>query len=166
MTAFHDLVSSVDPPMYVVTARAEDGEPVGCLVGFATQCSIEPPRFLVCISKANHTYRPAMAASHLVVHVLRAGDGAIAERFGGTTADDLAGGGREKFEGLGTSDGPGGAPVIDDLDHFAGRVVERVDCGDHVAVVLDPSGGSAEHAAEPQYGLRAASEIEPGHPDD
>lgn len=166
MTAFHDLVSSVDPPMYVVTARAEDGEPVGCLVGFATQCSIEPPRFLVCISHANHTYGPAMTASHLVVHVLRSGDWSIAERFGGSTADDLAGGGREKFEGLEVTDGPGRAPVIGGLDHFAGRVVERLECGDHTAVVLDPSGGSAEHAADPQLGLRAASEIRPGHPDD
>ena len=44
--AFEKLVSLLDYPMFVVTTRAGD-ESAGCLVGFASQVSIRPPRFLV-----------------------------------------------------------------------------------------------------------------------
>ena len=53
--AFHQLVSRLDYPMAIVTA-ADGEERSGCLVGFHTQCSIEPARFLICISRRNHTY--------------------------------------------------------------------------------------------------------------
>ena len=46
---FNALASELDYPMFVVTTAA-GGAPAGCLVGFATQCSIDPPRFLVCLS--------------------------------------------------------------------------------------------------------------------
>jgi len=35
--------------MIIITAAA-DGVLGGCLVGFQTQCSIDPARFLVCLS--------------------------------------------------------------------------------------------------------------------
>ena len=54
--AFHRLVGRLDYPMFVVTTvAADDGERSGCLVGFATQCSIHPPRWVVWLSLANHT---------------------------------------------------------------------------------------------------------------
>lgn len=162
--AFDDLVDSIDPPTYVVTARSHDGEPVGCLVGFATQCSIEPQRFLVCLSVDNHTFGPAIAAEHLVVHVLRAADRDVAERFGTITADDLPHGGDDKFSGLTVAEGPGGAPVIVGLDWFGGRVAGRTECGDHWAIVLDPVDGDASRARERQLGLRAAAGLRAGHP--
>jgi flavin reductase (DIM6/NTAB) family NADH-FMN oxidoreductase RutF len=52
LTAFFDLI---DYPYYVVTVRSPDADMSGCLAGFVTQCSIDPPNFLVCISKVNHT---------------------------------------------------------------------------------------------------------------
>ncbi|WP_255360521.1 flavin reductase, partial [Frankia sp. EI5c] len=54
-SAFHDAVSAISYPMAVVTT-AVDGERSGCLVGFHTQCGIDPPRYLVCISHNNHTF--------------------------------------------------------------------------------------------------------------
>ena len=54
----------------VVTTVAVDGERSGCLAGFVTQCSIEPPRFLVCISKVNHTGGVVARAQALAVHLL------------------------------------------------------------------------------------------------
>ena len=53
--ALAHLCESLDGPMAIVTAF--DGrERSGCLVGFHTQCSIAPSRWIVCISKKNHTY--------------------------------------------------------------------------------------------------------------
>ena len=45
--SFGALTSALDYPMFIVTV-APDGGRAGCLVGFATQCSIDPVRFLVC----------------------------------------------------------------------------------------------------------------------
>src|SRR5512139_1340964 len=65
----HELVSEIDYPMYIVTAAA-GGELAGCLVGFTTQCSIDPPRFLACLSDKNRTFRVAQRAGMLVVHLV------------------------------------------------------------------------------------------------
>ena len=47
--AFNAIVGDLEYPMFIVTARAGD-ERLGCLVGFATQTSIDPPRFAACLS--------------------------------------------------------------------------------------------------------------------
>ena len=59
----------LDYPMYVVTAAAGE-QRSGCLVGFGSQVSIDPPRWLVCISVVNHTHPVAEAADVLAVHLL------------------------------------------------------------------------------------------------
>ena len=69
MEAFEKLVSMLDYPMYVVTTRVGD-ESAGCLVGFTSQVSIGPPRFLVGLSEKNHTYRVAQGRDHLAVHLV------------------------------------------------------------------------------------------------
>jgi hypothetical protein len=56
---FGEFVDGLDTALYVVTTT--DGtELSGCLVGFATQTSIDPPRMLVCLSEKNHTLRVAL----------------------------------------------------------------------------------------------------------
>ena len=67
--AFGTLMLALDNPLIVVTT-AEAGERAGCLVGFHAQSSIEPQRYCVWLSKANHTYRVALHSSHLAIHFL------------------------------------------------------------------------------------------------
>ena len=71
--AFDRLAASAETPMVIVTARAGD-EADGCLVGFSTQCSIDPLRYLVCLSTANETYRITRNSTTLVVHPLHRHD--------------------------------------------------------------------------------------------
>ena len=66
-----DFVEGLDYPVFVVTAASGE-ERDGCLVGFATQASIDPPRLLVCLSKENRTTRIAQDAEVLAVHALGA----------------------------------------------------------------------------------------------
>jgi flavin reductase (DIM6/NTAB) family NADH-FMN oxidoreductase RutF len=155
--AFEEIMASLDLPSYVVTTAA-GGEQAGCLVGFTTRCSIHPTRFGVWLSKLNHTYRVAQTASTLVVHLLRDGDGDLAERFGGETGDEV-----DKFAGIDWQPGPDGCPVIQRLDWFAGSIVDRVDTGDHVAFVLAPRVGRCVRPARPLAGAEVG-DIEPGHP--
>ena len=127
----HRLVTAIDYPMYIVTVA--DGERrAGCLVGFTTQCSIDPPRFLVCISVANHTFRVARAARVMVVHLVPEDGAGLAELFGSRTGDEV-----DKFARCEWAPGPEGTPVLAGCPNwFAGRILQRVPAGDHWAFLL------------------------------
>jgi len=156
--AFDAIVAGLDTPMYVVTTAAGD-ERDGCLVGFASQCSIDPPRFGVWLSKENRTYRISLSATTLVVHLLREGDQDLAQLFGGETGDEV-----DKFEDVDWRPGPDGCPVLTRCDWFAGSVVERIDTGDHVAFLLTPHEGVCERSGTRQLGMQEIGDIEAGHP--
>ena len=153
------LAAHADTPMAIVTAASPEGERSGCLVGFWTQCSIDPPRVLACISKTNHTFPVAGAAEVLAIHWLADDDRSLAELFGGETGDET-----DKFERCSWQPGPGGVPVLDGTKGWvAGPVVDRVDVGDHVACVIDAvSGGETDPSAD-QLGFQAVKGLEPGH---
>jgi flavin reductase (DIM6/NTAB) family NADH-FMN oxidoreductase RutF len=155
--AFERIVKHLEYPMFVVAAAA-DGDVDACLVGFTCQCSIEPPRFAVFLSKANRTYELACRAEVLVAHRLRADQHDLAEHFGGITSYEEPG----KLAECGWRRGPEGTPVLDGCDWFAGRISERVDTGDHVAFVLVPFAG--ECTVISQLGSQEALGIEAGRP--
>jgi riboflavin biosynthesis pyrimidine reductase/flavin reductase (DIM6/NTAB) family NADH-FMN oxidoreductase RutF len=155
---FHAVMADLDHPMIIVTA-AVDGERSGCLVGFSSQASIEPGRYGVWLSKKNHTHAIAMAAETLVVHFPSEADRPLAELFGTTTGDEI-----DKFERCSWHEGPDGAPVLDDVVRwFAGRVVDRVDTGDHTLLVLVPTDGGVG-PWEGQLGIQAVMDLDAGHP--
>jgi flavin reductase (DIM6/NTAB) family NADH-FMN oxidoreductase RutF len=150
-------LGELDYPMFIVTARARD-ELAGCLVGFATQCSIDPLRFIACLSDKNRTFRVAQEADVLGVHLVPEGGEALAELFGSQTGDNV-----DKFARVSWTAGPGGVPVLDDCGSwFAGRIVSRIDVGDHWAFVLDPLRG-ADDEAKGAFMFQEARWIEPGH---
>ena len=132
--AFQAIVADSDGPAYVVTT-ARGSERDGCLVGFASQCSIEPPRFGVWLSKENRTYRIALSAATLVVHLLRQGDQDLARLFGAQTGDEV-----DKFEDVEWRSGPDGCPV------------------------LAPHEGVSERSGTWQLGMQEIGDIEAGHP--
>lgn len=153
------LASGTDSPMAIVTAAAPDGHRSGCLVGFWTQCSIHPPRVLVCVSKTNRTLAVATVAPILAVHWLADDGRDLAELFGGETGDEI-----DKFERCSWSPGPGGVPVVDGVKGWvAGPVVARLDVGDHVAFVVDAEAGAAVATSSDELGFQAVKDLEPGH---
>ena len=159
MGSFDDVTELLDYPMYVVTTAASDGRTAGCLVGFATQASIDPPRFLVGLSDKNYTYRIAQDARRLVVHVLDASSVDLARLFGETTGDDI-----DKFARCAWQPGPDDVPVLDGAAAwFSGPVRERLTVGDHTAYLIDVD--AAEVRRQPQRLLRLSdtSDFEPGH---
>jgi flavin reductase (DIM6/NTAB) family NADH-FMN oxidoreductase RutF len=157
--AFERLVSRHDYPMYVVTASA-GGERDGCLVGFATQCSIDPPRLLVCLSKENRTYRTAQRAGSLVVHFLSTGDEPLARLFGEQTGDDV-----DKLAQCSWRPSADGTPVLDGCRGWAtGEVLTRTDVGDHVGYLLQISDAETRDDGSPPFGYQLARNFRPGHP--
>lgn len=156
-TTFARLYADVDATMLIVTCAA-GGERSGCLVGFATQTSIHPPRFLACISRRNHTYRVARQAETLIVHLVDEQAADLAELFGGVSGDAA-----DKFAQVAWRHGPGGAPLLERLPTwFAGRVLERIPLGDHTGFLLEPIEGAARRGEAPLR-FHRARRIAPGH---
>ena len=157
VATFHALVGNLEYPMFIVTARAGD-ERLGCLVGFATQMSIDPPRFAVCLSHKNRTYRRARDTTALGVHLVPAHAGDLAELFGGETGDEV-----DKFARCDWRAGPEGVPLLDGCpNRFVGRVVWRADAGDHDAYLLEPIAAEKE-SGEDEFTFHRAKVIDPGH---
>ena len=156
---FPDLVADLEYPMAVVTC--DDGrQHSGCLVGFLSQCSIDPPRMMVWISETNHTHPVALSSDHLGVHLLSSAERDLAELFGSRTGDEV-----DKFSRCHWHRGAGGAPVLDDCARwFVGRVLEHRAHGDHTGFLLEPVELSPTGEPWPsQLGFQAVRDLHPGH---
>jgi flavin reductase (DIM6/NTAB) family NADH-FMN oxidoreductase RutF len=156
--SFERLAARLDYTMFVVTTAA-DGNASGCLVGFATQTSLEPQRFLVGISKRNHTFGVAARSQHLAVHVLARRSLGLARLFGGQTGDDT-----DKFQHCSWHTGPAGMPILDDAPAwFVGKTLNRIELGDHLGYLLEPIAGHASRPVEKLLAFSDVGDIEPGH---
>jgi flavin reductase (DIM6/NTAB) family NADH-FMN oxidoreductase RutF len=153
------FTATTDYPLVVCTVTAVTGEMSGCLVGFTTQCSIQPPRFLICLSKANHSYCVAERARAMAIHLLGEDQGDLAELFGSTTGDRV-----DKFEHCQWHPGPSGAPVLDRCAAWLdGKEIDRWSVGDHEAILMRPESGGRGHESG-LLTLKSAPHIQPGHP--
>lgn len=159
MDAFETIAGLLNYPMFVVTTRVGD-ERAGCLVGFTSQVSIRPPRFLVGLSKANHTYRvAAQGATHLAVHLLTRDHVDLARLFGSETGDRV-----DKFARCGWSDGPQGLPILSGAAAwFVGTVLNRFDLGDHMGHLTEPVAGCSPSALGRLVTFSDVRDLEPGH---
>jgi len=155
---FAAVMASLDTAMIVVTAAAGD-ERAGCLVGFHSQSGIDPERYCVWLSKANHTYRVALRSPHLGIHFLTRDDMQLAELFGTRTGDDV-----DKFAGLAVEAGPDGVPML--LDCASRLVVRRTtlvdENSDHVCVATEAVEVVTSGSFEPLR-LSQTVHLTPGH---
>jgi len=152
------LVALADPAMVLVTTVAGT-ERAGCLVGFHTQCSIDPFRYAIWLSKANHTFRVSLLARHWAVHFLDAADLDLAELFGGRTGDQV-----DKFAACAWQPHATGVPLLDRCPHrLVVRRVALLDEGsDHVCLVTEPIEVHGTGPAAPMR-LSRVAHLSPGH---
>ena len=130
---FDQLAGELDYPMFIVTTSASE-EQAGCLVGFTSQVSIDPARFLVGISNKNRTCAVARTATHLAIHLIDASSLELARLFGEQTGDEI-----DKFALCAWTVGPNALPVLDDaVAWFSARILRRDDFGDHIGHLLAP----------------------------
>jgi flavin reductase (DIM6/NTAB) family NADH-FMN oxidoreductase RutF len=153
------FLDKIDFPMFIVTAAAL-GENSGCLVGFVTQCSINPTRFLICISAKNHTYRIARAASVIAAHLIPKEASELARLFGSETGDEI-----DKFAHCRWSPGPMGVPLLERCpSRIVCKVLQQLEVGDHDAFLVEPIEAEVGDEAVFTLGMSKSDAIHPGHP--
>jgi flavin reductase (DIM6/NTAB) family NADH-FMN oxidoreductase RutF len=149
-----------DPPLYVVTVGTPDGELSGCLAGFVTQCSISPPRFLICLSKLNHTYGVGARSATVALHLLGRDQLDLASLFAERTGDTF-----DKFEHCRWGLRGGEAPVLEACAAWLrGPILDRFDVGDHEALLMSPTDGGAGGADGLLTLQGIPRDLHPGHP--
>jgi flavin reductase (DIM6/NTAB) family NADH-FMN oxidoreductase RutF len=156
---FSDLMARSDQAMIILTT-ASGRERSGCLVGFHSQSGIDPPRYAVWLSKANHTFQVGALADIFAVHFPSADQTDLAVLFGGETGDEI-----DKFARCAWTPGPDGVPLLDDCpDRFVARREGLLDVGaDHVCLDLAPLAvGHGPSVGEPLR-LHQVEGIDPGH---
>lgn len=155
--AFHELVSGIDYPMFIVTAT-DGGERAGCMVGFVTQASICPPRMIVMLSKANRTYEVSQDADRLVVHFLHRGNDDLASLFGEETGDEV-----DKFAVCDWQEGPAHEVILlGTRGWVSGTILARLDAGDHVAHLIDVIDAVTDTPGA-QLAFQTVIDMQPGH---
>lgn len=156
--AFDSIMAALDAPMAVVTTAFGD-ERAGCLIGFHAQSSIDPGRYCVWLSKANHTYRVALRAQHLAIHFLESQDRDLAELFGTFSGDEV-----DKFARCDHHGSSQGLPVLDRCANWL--IAERVALldvgGDHVCIVTQPVEAGSDGSFTPLR-LSDVDDLTPGH---
>ncbi|MEY2516294.1 MAG: hypothetical protein QOJ89_3652 [bacterium] len=153
---FTTLTARLNYPIFIVTTAVGERRE-GCVVGFATQTSVDPGRFLACLSRKNRTYRLAHDADALAVHFAPRDDDELVELFGGETGDEI-----DKFSRCEWHEGPHGMPILGGCPNwFVGTIRSRHDLGDHQGYLLAPVAARCE-PAELLY-FHDVKDIEPGH---
>lgn len=148
-----------DYALHVVTTVSTDGDPSGCVVGFLTQCSIQPPRLLVCLSEVNHTYAAAQDAEAIVLHLIGRNQLGLAALFAEETGDAV-----DKFSRCEWHPGLTGSPVLAGCPAWLEAVItDRWSVGDHQALLVRPVAGGSGGDGE-VLTLRHSPQFHPGHP--
>jgi flavin reductase (DIM6/NTAB) family NADH-FMN oxidoreductase RutF len=153
------LFERMDFAFYLLTVRASDGEMSGCLAGFVTQCSIDPPNFVACISRLNHTLGVAVRSSAMGLHLLGEDQVDMARLFGEETGDEV-----DKFADVDWRIGTTGAPLLAEVSlALEGTILGHFSVGDHEAFLVR----GVRAVAGPGHGLltyRKSPRLHPGHP--
>ncbi len=115
----------------VITALADQTEPVGFACQSFAAVSLEPPLVLFCPSRTSVTWPRIERAGHFCANVLTDGQRELSRIFGVSAAT-----GADKFAGVRWSPSSSGDPVLDGVLTWAGCEVEAAhDAGDHYVVV-------------------------------
>ena len=110
-------------------------------------------------SSKNRTFEVAQQADVLLVHFVPEQAEELAVLFGGETGDET-----DKFELCAWHEGPKGVPLLDEVpNRFVGRVLDRLDLGDHVGFLLEPAEAERRDGFD-ELGFQEAKAIDPGHP--
>jgi flavin reductase len=112
----------------VVTTREPDGKCHGITISALTSLSLDPPLFLICLSKASNTLAAINNSGHFCINILASDQVSISRTFASKSDD--------KFRDVQYTLGLLGSPLIDGATaHGECQVEASHEAGDHVIVI-------------------------------
>ncbi len=125
---YRDVLGTFTTGVTIVTATGADGVKVGVTANSFTSVSLDPPLVLWSLARTSQSLRAFDSSSHWAVHILSQEQEALSGRF--------ARRGEDKFLGVDTQGGLGGAPLLAQCTaRLQCRTAHRYDGGDHVIYV-------------------------------
>lgn len=141
---FRTLMRRFATGVTVVTSPGPDG-PEGITVNAFTSVSLRPPQVLVCLGRGSRTLGTILTARRFAVNVL-----CWEQRHLATRLADRSRTPAERFAGIRESTLVTGSPVVPGSLAVIDCLLAQVwPCGDHMLLVGDVVGGSAERADAP-----------------
>ncbi len=125
---FRETLGHYPTGVAVVTAVAEDGKPVGMIVGTFSSVSMNPPLIAFYPMNSSRSFAQVRTAKAFCVNVLASDQEPFCRRF--------ASAGESKFDGVGWRPGPLGSPILDGAVSWIECTFEDVrEAGDHYIVL-------------------------------
>lgn len=117
-----------------ITTLAADGTPVGFTATSLASLSAVPPLATFNMARSASSWAAITTNDRVVIHMLGAGNRAVAEKLAGPHTD--------RFVGDHWSPGPYGLPVLSGVTSWmVGRIVERLSVHNNAVVVVQIEGG-------------------------
>jgi flavin reductase ActVB len=130
---FVEAMAALASGVAVVTGRRPDGRPCGLVATSVSAFSAEPPSMLVSIAHTSRCHEALTDGDAFGVHVLSAGQQAVAREFAGL--------GDDKFAGI-DWDWDGGVPrIAGALSYLRCRRSALFELYDHSLLIGDVTGG-------------------------
>ena len=122
--AFRSALGSFVTGVTIITTADAQGQPAGLTANSFNSVSLDPPMVLWSLALDSTSLQAFRQASWWAVHVLAAGQEELSNRFAKRDC--------EKFEGLATTPGPGGIPLLEgSAARFVCRAAFEHEGGDH-----------------------------------
>jgi flavin reductase (DIM6/NTAB) family NADH-FMN oxidoreductase RutF/DNA-binding IclR family transcriptional regulator len=125
---FRETLGHYPTGVAVVTAVAEDGPPVGMVVGTFSSVSLDPPLIAFFPARSSSSFQQLRTAPAFAVNVLAADQEALCRQFAVSGAD--------KFDGVHWRPGPLGSPLLEGVVSWIECTFEQIrEAGDHYIVL-------------------------------
>jgi flavin reductase (DIM6/NTAB) family NADH-FMN oxidoreductase RutF len=127
---FRDALGRFATGIAVVTARAEDGQPIGMTMSSFNSVSLDPPLVLFSVDRKAHSLAAISCAKGYGINILARQQEALSTRFAKALSD--------KWQAVEHVAGYAEAPLlVNVLAHFECRPYAQYDGGDHVIFVVE-----------------------------
>jgi flavin reductase (DIM6/NTAB) family NADH-FMN oxidoreductase RutF len=125
---FRETLGHYPTGVAVVTAVAEDGTPMGMVVGTFSSVSLDPPLIAFFPASSSSSFKQLRTARAFAVNVLAADQEALCRQFAISGAD--------KYAGVRWRPGPLGSPVLEGAVSWIECTFEQIsEAGDHYIVL-------------------------------
>ncbi len=127
---FRQALGSFTTGVTIITARHQDGQPVGVTANSFNSVSLDPPLVLWSLARKSQSLPAFESASHWAVHILAHDQNELSGRFARSVSAV------EKFAGVPYEEGLGGAPLLAGCTtRLQCRTAHIYDGGDHIILV-------------------------------